>query len=784
MVVTLKVVGSPSVEHATTNLVYVNPADATAIDTEFVAALADVRREDLPARNFVFIRNFVYSYATVDTVVRGTIALSSFQRQQLQLAMNDSVVVSPYVPRDPAIFASRVALEVDYLAKNPGGVIVADQLRESVMRSLFKQFVSMDQRIVLNFETINLKFRVLGIDAVDSRTLLTIAGAQAAASGAPAKSAAIGEKASCGIVSQTTTIELKKAPNSTLKLSGALSGGGTLELIRPDLNAQALGIGGLDNEFNDIFRRAFVTRLFNPSFIERLGIKHVKGILLYGPPGTGKTLMARQIGKMFNGREPKIVAGPEILNKYVGQSEENVRNLFKEAEDDYKQHGPEADLHVVILDEIDAICRSRGSRNDGTNVGDTVVNQLLAKIDGVEALNNILVIGMTNRLDLIDDALLRPGRLEVKMEIGLPSEEGRLQIFRIHTNQMSSNGYLNPDVDLMGLAKITKNFSGAEIEGLVKSATSFALGEKIDPENVMKPKDPTTVAVMHKHFLAALREVRPAFGVSDNEFEHCMPNGIINYGASFQNIMDMGKIFINQVQAPETRTPLVSLLLQGPIGSGKTAIASRLALESGFAYVKLVSAENLVGYSEMAKCSKIVKVFDDAYKSPLSVIVVDDIERLLEYVPVGPRFSNVVLQHLVVLVKKPPPKGRKLLIIGTTSQPSVLKDMDFFDTWNAVLSVPCIHGPSELRTVLNEVTTLSDTDKARVCTSFGDNGDIPIKKLIHECETAKRVSDSLNVLMKLLRPHSHTTPVDLSLSDTTTTTTTSSSTPKDDGDDM
>ena len=138
-------------------------------------------------------------------------------------------------------------------------------------------------------------------------------------------------------------------------------------------------------------------RIFPPDLIQKLGIKHVKGILLYGPPGTGKTLMARQIGKMLNGKEPKIVNGPEILNKYVGQSEENIPNLFSDAEKEYADKGDDSDLHILIFDEIDAICPARGTRTGGTGVADTVVNQLLSKIDGVESLNNILVIGMTNR---------------------------------------------------------------------------------------------------------------------------------------------------------------------------------------------------------------------------------------------------------------------------------------------------------------------------------------------------------------------------------------------------
>ena len=155
-----------------------------------------------------------------------------------------------------------------------------------------------------------------------------------------------------------------------------------MTIFRPDWNFETMGIGGLDREFSDIFRRAFASRVFPTSVVSKLGITHVKGILLYGPPGTGKTLMARQIGKMLNGREPKIVNGPEILNKYVGQSEENIRNLFKEAEIEYKEKGDNSSLHIIIFDEIDAICKQRGTRNDGTGVADTVVNQLLAKIDG------------------------------------------------------------------------------------------------------------------------------------------------------------------------------------------------------------------------------------------------------------------------------------------------------------------------------------------------------------------------------------------------------------------
>jgi len=271
-----------------------------------------------------------------------------------------------------------------------------------------------------------------------------------------------------------------KDAKSDIKLKASDRRPAANSIVQPNFKFEDMGIGGLDNEFSAIFRRAFASRIFPPGLVDKLGIQHVRGILLYGPPGTGKTLIARQIGKMLNAREPKVINGPEVLNKYVGQSEENIRKLFADAEKEYKEKGDESGLHIIIFDELDAVCKQRGSgAGGGTGVGDSVVNQLLSKLDGVDQLNNILLIGMTNRMDMIDEALLRPGRLEVHMEISLPDEHGRQQILKIHTAKMRENNVMDRDVDLPELARLTKNYSGAEINGLVKAASSFAFSRHI-----------------------------------------------------------------------------------------------------------------------------------------------------------------------------------------------------------------------------------------------------------------------------------------------------------------
>lgn len=244
-----------------------------------------------------------------------------------------------------------------------------------------------------------------------------------------------------------TQISLRAAEKSLISLQTTQKN--EKNIFRPDFTIQDMGIGGLDDELFNIFRRTFASRRYSAETIRRFGIKHVKGILLYGPPGTGKTLIARQLSKALNVKDLKIVNGPEIFSKFVGESEENIRKLFAEARADEQKLGDKSPLHIIVFDEIDAICKQRGMGNGvGAQVTDQVVNQLLTNIDGVEALNNILVIGMTNRKDLLDEAVLRPGRFEVHIEVHLPNAEGRQQILNIHTKNLRENKLLHPDCHL------------------------------------------------------------------------------------------------------------------------------------------------------------------------------------------------------------------------------------------------------------------------------------------------------------------------------------------------
>ncbi|XP_054803097.1 vesicle-fusing ATPase [Prosopis cineraria] len=694
------VTNTPSQDLALTNLVFCSPSD--------------LQKFAVPGFKNIFLAlvgdSFVFSLAPHGSINSGHIALNSIQRRCAKVSAAESIPVSRFVPPDNFNLAM-LTLELDFIKKgSKSEQIDAVQLGKQLKKRFVNQVMTAGQKVLFEYHGNNYSFTV----------------SQAAVEGQD-KSNSLER----GMLMDDTYVVFETSRDSGIKIVNQREAATSNIFKQKEFNLQSLGIGGLSAEFADIFRRAFASRVFPPHVTSKLGIKHVKGMLLYGPPGTGKTLMARQIGKILNGKEPKIVNGPEVLSKFVGETEKNVRDLFADAERDQKTLGDESELHVIIFDEIDAICKSRGSTRDGTGVHDSIVNQLLTKIDGVESLNNVLLIGMTNRKDMLDEALLRPGRLEVQVEISLPDENGRLQILQIHTNKMKDNSFLSPDVNLQELASRTKNYSGAELEGVVKSAVSFALNRQLSLDDLTKPVEEENIKVTMDDFLNALQEVVPAFGASTDDLERCRIGGMVDCGDRHKHIYQRAMLLVEQVKVSKG-SPLVTCLLEGPSGSGKTALAATVGIDSDFPYVKIVSAESMIGLHESTKCAQIIKVFEDAYKSPLSVIILDDIERLLEYVAIGPRFSNLISQTLLVLLKRLPPKGKKLLVVGTTSELIFLDSIGFCDTFSVTYHVPTLN-TNDVKKVLKQLNVFAEGDVEDAAEALND---MPIKKLYTLVEMA------------------------------------------------
>jgi transitional endoplasmic reticulum ATPase len=244
-------------------------------------------------------------------------------------------------------------------------------------------------------------------------------------------------------------------------------------------------IGGLE-EVKQQLREAVEWPLKYPDSFKRLGIDPPKGILLYGPPGTGKTLLAKAVATESEANFVSI-KGPEVFSKWVGESERAVRELFRKA----RQVAPS----IIFIDEIDALAPMRGLVSTDSGVTERVVSQLLTEIDGLERLEGVVVIAATNRPDIIDPALLRPGRFDRLIYVPPPDEKARLEILKVHTRRMP----LAEDVDLLEIAKKTEGYTGADIEVLVREAGLLALRENINIDKVYA-----------RHFEEALKKVKPS----------------------------------------------------------------------------------------------------------------------------------------------------------------------------------------------------------------------------------------------------------------------------------
>lgn len=320
------------------------------------------------------------------------------------------------------------------------------------------------------------------------------------------------------------------------------------------------------------------------------------------------------------------------------------------------------------------------------------------------------MIGTTNRRELIDPALLRPGRLEVQLEIGLPDEKGREEIFAIHTAEMRENKLMSSEVKLSELANMTKNYSGAEIEGLVKAAASLAIAEKISmvkgvPE-VKKDRFGKTLEpkIEMRHFVAAMEDVLPNFGRPKELEEKPV---ILDWGAKHRGVVEE---LTKQVKLSRMSksTQLLTVLLHPQGGEGRgyglTSLAYWTAVSNNFPFAKKISIEDLISCGgDYGRVDKISKIFEDAYRSTSSIIILDGLERILNYMT-GPRFNSAVLEALnCYLNRKPSNPDCRLLIIATTSNYNAIEKLELVPSFNAVIEVSPVEHVDEIKTILEEM---------------------------------------------------------------------------------
>ena len=250
-------------------------------------------------------------------------------------------------------------------------------------------------------------------------------------------------------------------------------------------------VGGLD-ELKEELREAIEWPIKHKEAFDYVDVETPKGILLHGPPGTGKTLIAKAVAKMTESNFISI-KGPELLSKWVGESEKGVREIFRKA----RQASP----CIIFLDEVDALVPRRGSGGSESHATESVVSQILTEIDGLEELNDVLIIGATNRLDIVDEALLRPGRFDRIIEVSNPDSKGRQHIFEIHTKKKP----LGNDVKIAKLVELTDGFSGAEIGAVANRAAIIALKRYVNG----KSQNIKEIKISQQDLIDAVDKVKP-----------------------------------------------------------------------------------------------------------------------------------------------------------------------------------------------------------------------------------------------------------------------------------
>ena len=378
-------------------------------------------------------------------------------------------------------------------------------------------------------------------------------------------------------------------------------------------------IGGLQEEIKKI-REMVELPLKHPEIFERLGIEPPKGVLLHGPPGTGKTLLAKAVANETNSHFI-LINGPEIMSKFYGQSEENLRKKFEEAE----KNSPS----IIFIDEIDAIASKREETHG--EVEKRVVAQLLATMDGLNSRGKVVVIAATNIPDSLDPALRRPGRFDREIDIGVPNKEGRLPILKIHTRNMP----LAKNVDLDKIADITYGFVGADLSSLAKEAAMVVLRRilpdlKLDEDESIPKEVLEKLQITMGDFRESLRVVRPS--AMREVFVEVPSVKWDEIGGLNEVKQELKEAVEWPLQNPKVFKklgvkPPKGILLYGPPGTGKTLLARAVATESKANFIPIKGPELLsqwMGESEKG----VRKIFKKARQTAPSIIFFDEIDSM------------------------------------------------------------------------------------------------------------------------------------------------------------
>lgn len=424
-------------------------------------------------------------------------------------------------------------------------------------------------------------------------------------------------------------------------------------------------VGGLRDVIQKV-REMIELPLRHPEIFERLGIDPPKGVLLYGAPGTGKTLLAKAVANESDANF-FYVGGPEIISKYVGESEERLRKLFAEAQ--------ESAPSIIFIDEIDAIAPKREEVIG--EVEKRMVSQLLTIMDGLKARGEVIVIGATNRPDSIDPALRRPGRFDREIEIGVPDKVGRKEVLTIHVRNMP----LSADVDVQEIANITHGYTGADLSLLTKEAALKALRRVMPVINIAEETLPSEVLDkmivnrddffngMHEIQPSALREVyveRPVIRWDD----------IGGMEETKRQIQEAVELPLKKPEVFEKMgiRPIKGIMLYGPPGTGKTLLAKAVANESEANFISISGAQVLTKY--VGESEKTVReLFKKARMSSPCVLFIDEIDAIAPRRS-GSGESGTLVTERVVDTLLTEMDGllslKNVIVIAATNRPDIL----------------------------------------------------------------------------------------------------------------